>query len=321
MSGAAQLPSYMGMTFSQILSRIYRLLRADFRTQFGIALLPGAAYFVSFGAFFAVIGVTFIPAALKGNQPPAMPQLSLVFAAFTVVMIVHLIALALFLAASSCAAVSADCGIRVRIRESYAIAWQRAGHFVLLILSMYGLCFLPAWLLEALTFGAMAASKAFSPVLIVVIAVAMLLLIAALIGGVVVALRLSLAFPASVFESLNVRESIKRSWALTRGAAGRIFLVMLVVYAAMYLVMMLAMMIAITIAVIGYLALSGVLAHPTTHTIWILTVCGVTVYLGLISVFSACAWAGVAASLSVIYNDQRLRMVSVGQNFRSAGAP
>jgi hypothetical protein len=66
MSGVPQPPSYIGMTFSEILNRIYCLLRTDFRTQFGIALVPGAAYFVSFGIFFAVIGVTLLPGTLGG---------------------------------------------------------------------------------------------------------------------------------------------------------------------------------------------------------------------------------------------------------------
>jgi hypothetical protein len=188
---------------------------------------------------------------------------------------------------------------------------------------MYGLCFLPAWLLEALIFGAvatMSSSKEFSPVLIVVIPVGMLLLLAALIAGVLLALRLSLAFQASVFESLNVRASIKRSWALTRGATARIFLVVLVVYAAMYIAMMMVMLIAMIIALIGYMALSGVLAHPATHTIWILAICGATVYLGLISAFSGCGWTGFATSLSVIYNDQRLRLATSSQNISFPGA-
>lgn len=76
MSDVTQLPSYMGMTFSHVLDRIYRLLRTDFRTQFAMAALPGAAFFVSYGVFFAVIGVTFFPAALSGSGPPAMAGLS-----------------------------------------------------------------------------------------------------------------------------------------------------------------------------------------------------------------------------------------------------
>lgn len=321
MSEPTQLSVYRPLNFSQILERIYRLLREDFRTQFGIALVPGAAIFITYGAFFALFGFTVVADVLRGNQQPAMPSFVAISVGFLAFLFVHLCVMGLYLAAASYAAVNVDCERRANVRESYAIAWKRAGHFVGLILSMYAVCFLPALVLEAAIGGAMAglaSSKELSPVLILLVPLGVLLVFAALIGGVVIAIRLSLAFPASVFEALSVRESMKRNWALTRGAAGRIFLVVLVVYVVLYVVMMIAMMAVMFVGAIGFLVFSGASAHAGTHTIWTLAICGGALYLGMISVFSACSWMGFSASFAVIYNDQRLRMPLL--NIAPAGA-
>jgi hypothetical protein len=237
---------------------------------------------------------------------------------------VYLIALGIFVAAASYAGVMLDCGMQVSVREAYEIARRRSGHFIGLMLTLYGICFGPMLLIEAGMFGAMATlvqNKVFAPILMVVFPFAMLFLLAAMIAGVIILLRLSLAFPASIFEGLDIKQSLRRSWALTRGAAGRIFVVLLVVYAAMYLAMLVLMMAGMVVAIVGYLIFSGVLAHPALHTIVILVVCACGAYVALISAFAACFWAGLATSLSVIYNDQRTRIVPSQQSVTPAGAP
>jgi len=299
MSSATQLPAHSPRTFSQILDRIYRILRADIRTHLGIAMLPAGAFFLGYGSLLALWGVLFLRTAKNDIPLFALRQSFLIFDGFLVFMLVHLIVLGVFLAAASYASVRADCGLSVTIKEAYAVAWGRAGHFIRLILSV----------LEALIAGAVARliySKELSTALIVIIPFGALLLSAAFVGGAFIALRLSLAFPASVFESLNIRTSIKRSWALTRGATGKIFLIILAVYAAIYIATMVVMMSVMFVALIVYLSCSSVF-HPSPNTVWILGLCGSAVYLGLMSVFSACSWTGFATGLSIIYNDQRLR--------------
>jgi len=311
LSGATQLPAYPPLPFGQTLDRIFRLLRSNFRTLFGIGALPAAAFFICYASFCIAIGLTFLPAILKGKQPPPMPSPLAILGAFAIMMLVQLTVFALFLAAESYAAVQIDRGTPVTVAEAYSVATSRAGHFILLIVSMYGICFSPTWLLEAGLFGCgamTAASKSFSPLLIILIPIGLLLIFASIIAGVVIALRLSMAFPASVYEALSVRQAIRRSWTLTRGVTGKIFLVVLVVYAAMYVAMLAVMMIAMFLGGIGYLVFSGFLAHPSTQTLWTLGICAVALYLGLISALIGCTWAGLATSLSVIYNDQIRRM-------------
>jgi len=239
-------------------------------------------------------------------------------------LIVYLIALGIFVAAASYTGVMLDCGVQVNVKEAYKIARERASHYIVLALALYCICFGPLLLIQAGMFGAMATlanNKAFAPLLMVIFPIGMILFVGAMIAGVFVLLRLSLAFPASVFERLDLKQSIRRSWALTRGAAGRIFVVLLVVYAAMYLVIMVVMMIGIVVALIGYLIFSSLLAHPGMHTIITLIVCAATIYVALISTFGACFWTGLATSLSVIYNDQRVRKPPVQGAVEPGGDP
>lgn len=311
MSGAAQLPVYRPLTLGQILERVWRLLRGNFRTQAGIALIPAVAVFVSYGIVFGLFGFAILTEVLRGNQHPAMPNAALVTAGFAAFIVVHLTVLGLYMAAATYAGVKADCGIPATMAESYAVAWKRGWHYVGLILSIYGICFSPALLVEAMIGGAMAglaSSKELMPGVVLLIPIGVLLLSAFLIGGVVLGLRLSMAFPASVFETLSVGASIKRSWQLTRGALGRIFLVVLVVYAVLYVGIMIAMLAMMFVVFVIALAFSGASSHPGSHAIWALAICGGAIYLAIVSVFGACSWMGFAGSFSVIYNDQRLRI-------------
>jgi hypothetical protein len=309
MSSATPVPAYLPRTFSQILDRLYRIVRADLRTHLGIALLPASALFLGYGSLVVLWTLTFFRSAMDGRQLFAGSHGFVIFGAFLGFMLVYLVVLGLFFAAASYAAVRADYGLPITVRQAYAVAWGRAGHFVRLLLSMYGLCFAPALLLEAVMAGLVSeviSSKQFPPSLIAIIPVGALLLLATLAAGVFACLRLSLAFPASVFESLDIRNSIKRSWALTRGAIGKIFLTILAVYAVIYIATMIVMMIVMFVAMIGSLA-SSTFLHLSPNAVKALVVCAVAGYLILMSVFSACSWTGFATGLSIIYNDQRLR--------------
>ena len=137
---------------------------------------------------------------------------------------------------------------------------------------------------------------------------------AALVVGVIVALRFSLAFPATVFEDLTAWQAIKRSGILTRGAKGRIFLVLLVIYAATYLAILLLMSGAALMGALGFLVFSGMHLHPSTPAFWVLAVLGGIAFLAVMVLFMAASWAGYATTFAVLYNDQRLR---IDGSFRS----
>ena len=323
MSMATQFPVYPPLTLGQILERIFRLIRSNFKLLLEIGCIPGLAIPITYGLLFAGMGRQ-IFAIVQGANPAAyLSQMSIWMLGFFAILPVHLAILAIYLAASSYAAVLVDCGAVVTFRDAFRVAWLRAGNYLLLVFTIYAVTFLPALLLEIPMFVMMALvgshNPAPNPVLILLFPIEFLLMFGAVIAGALVALRLSLAFPASVLESLNVRVAIKRSWQLTRGVVGRIFLVVLVIYAAVYALTMVVIGGAISVGAIAFFASSGPNDHPSQHTIILLIACAVVVYLVLIAVCTVGMWTGFTTAFAVIYNDQR-RLIGGPATSAPAGA-
>jgi hypothetical protein len=311
MSGAPLNQPYTPMTIGQVLERIFGVLRANFRSIFAIAAVPGLSMFVTYGIAMAAVAPLFI-SAIKGGKPEEIFHLTGIFSAlFLPIMLINLLVFAVYLAAASYAAVLADCGKPVSFGDAYRVACARVGRYLLLTLAIYAVAFLPALLLEV----PMLASSALmglhkttpNPAFALLFPFLFTLIFAAFLGGALIALRLSLAFSASVFEGLGVRGAIKRSWALTRGALGRILIVALVMYAAIYIATMVLIFGVMSVGAIGFLLL-GSHDHYSTQAITSLGVCVGLLYLGLMAIMTAGTWASFTAAFGVIYNDQRLRV-------------
>jgi fatty acid desaturase len=101
-------------------------------------------------------------------------------------------------------------------------------------------------------------------------------------------------------------QAIKRSGVLTHGAKGRIFLVLLIVYAISYVAIMI--LYAVGLFVFAIAALAGMghagLTSPVTIT---LAVIGVLVVLALVLLWSAVLMAAYSVAFAVFYRDQCLR--------------
>jgi uncharacterized membrane protein len=94
---------------------------------------------------------------------------------------------------------------------------------------------------------------------------------------------------------------------LTKGAKGRIFLVLLVIYAVTYAVNILLLMIFFVVGAVG--AGAAILAHVAQGSPAFFILIGLAV-LGYLLVLVACSlfsYAAYTTALAVIYNDQRLR--------------
>jgi membrane-anchored glycerophosphoryl diester phosphodiesterase (GDPDase) len=135
--------------------------------------------------------------------------------------------------------------------------------------------------------------------------------------GFIISLRLTLAFPATVMENLSAIEALKRSNFLTRGARLKIFLVLLVIYAAAYLAMLLLMGGMLFVVAIGLFAFSGTHMGLTSPVMVFLAILAGLGFLALMVLFMACSWAGFTTALGVIYNDQRRCLDQV----QPSGAP
>jgi len=305
---AHQLP----MTFGQIFDRTYRLMRDHLRLFLGIAAVPCVAIFVVIGIVFGFMALEIIPQiAHKTATPPMFP---LYFpAALICAYLIFPLIYALYMPAASYAATQADLGVAVAFREAYAVGWRRFGRYLwLMILGiLYTLipvvaCVVIIGLGALLLYITMGSSSGGSAVF-VLIPLGVLLYVAALVISILMMLRITLAYPACVVEELPAWDSLQRSFRLTKGAMGRIFLVMLVVYAFTYLVSLVC--VAVFCFVGALVALIAVLAHVTVGSPAFYVLIGLAILGYLLVLIATClfSYAAFTTALAVLYHDQRVR--------------
>lgn len=270
MNESASSAPFALKSFGQILDHIYRLTRSHFKLLVGIAAFPSCLLLLVIGLLEAAV---WVPMIRQWPKPPSPETLlryltpSVIIPVITVFTLLCLAILSIYLAAASYASTQADSCVKVTIRESYALAWRRGGRHLWLLVLCYLYAFLPLLLTEgSALIGASALTRGGGtahPALFLLISLAILLYIAALVYGIIMGLRLSLAFPACVEENLTARAAIKRSFQLARGAKGRIFLVVLVIYAVLYAAMMVVEIVTILLAAIGFFLAMALHAHLT----------------------------------------------------------
>jgi hypothetical protein len=300
------------MTFGQIFDRTFQLMRDNLRLLLGIAAVPSAAIFVVVGIVFGLMSAEIIPQIAHKTATPAAPPTYAVFFIFAAYLIFPVI-YALYMPAAGYAATQVDRGVAATFRESYAVAWRRFGRYLwLMILGILYVivpvvaCALIVGLVALLLHFAMSASSGDTAV-IVLIPLAVLLYIAALVCSILMMLRISLAYPACVVEELSAWNSLKRSVKLTIGAKGRIFLVLLVVYALTYLVSLVC--VAILCVVAALVAFVAILAHVTVGSPAFYVLIGLAILGYLLVLIATClfSYAAFTTALAVLYHDQRLR--------------
>ena len=200
----AAVPPSMGpnapKTIGQILDRTYRLMRSHFMLLVGVAALPSALLLVMIAGFEAVLWIPMIRQFPKPPDPAVMFH-SLnpvaIFLAMIVMLLLNLAIFSVYLAAASYAATRADLGVKIAMRAAYGMAWQRAGRHLWLLVLCYLYAFFPLLLIEAvvvLVASLFAHGGTATPALFVLIPLAVLLYIAACVYGVLMGLRLSLAY-------------------------------------------------------------------------------------------------------------------------------
>jgi membrane-anchored glycerophosphoryl diester phosphodiesterase (GDPDase) len=298
------------MTFGQILDRIYRLMRANFKLFIGIAAVPAGVMIPITALFFAI---AFVPVIAHPQSPPNPGAVfGLMVPAILVTMLLSLVVFALYLAASIHAASQAHLGLKITFGEAYAVAWKRCGRYLWLMFLGYLIACAPilvAELVIAVPMGLLSMNKATPPpVFFLMIPLVMLLFIGAIVYGVIMAMRLSLAFPASIAEDLTAWAAIRRSGQLTQGAKGRIFLVFLVIYALAYAAEMVVGIVLMVVLMVGALIVAAL--HIQLASVVGVIGAGVAAVflLGFLFLWMALIWSAFSTAFAVIYHDQRLRI-------------
>ncbi len=315
-STSAPLPPG-ALTFGQILDRVYHLIRAHWKLFFGVASVPAVAVLLFLVAVMS-FEVKIFGTLMAGHpiSPSAFPPYF--FAIFLVGEPLLLLVCALYLPAAIHAAVQADRGGTASFREAYREAWSHFGRYLWLLILWTLYLLVPISVLAAAIAGGTAlewmhhppanVSTSGFPVVLIPLIVLMYLCIIAY--SILISLRFSLAFPASMEEDLTARAALRRSAQLTRGSRGRIFLVILVVYAAVYAVQLGCMLVLGVVA--SLVALGAMLAHVTVGStaFFILVGFGVLGYVVAIVVTVLLVYSALTTALAVLYHDQRRRKES-----------
>jgi hypothetical protein len=301
-------------TIGQVLDRTYRLTRGYFKLLVGIAAIPSGIVLV---LAFSLEAAIWIPMIRQWPRPPSPAAMlhylspAIVIPVFVGFALLSLIVFSIYLAAASYASIQADLGVKVTLGEAYELAWRRAGRHLWLLVLCYLCACLPLLAIEAaivLGIGAFVHGGATAPsTIFLLLPLVFLLYLGATVYAVLMGLRLLLAFPACVAEGLTATAAIKRSFQLSRGAMGRIFLVVLVIYAALYAGIFVVEVAVGMVVAIGILAAEAANLHPAAPWSYIgLGLVGICAFAALI-LFISLTYAAVTTALAVIYRDQRLR--------------
>jgi len=304
------------MTFGQFLDRIFRLMRGHWKTFTAIGLLPIGIMVVFYALFF---GALYLAGVFK--HPPAPPNipimLEFVLPLGLLFIPVMFLMYGIYYGASTYATVRADHDMNVAAGEALAHAWSRIGRYSWLMLLRSLIIALPIAALAiilgvALGLGGLFAGlsskggNASAAALFLLIPLMVLFYLGVAVYAIIMSLRLSLAFAACMEENITAWQAIKRSGKLTRGAKGRIFLVLLIIYAISYAAVMVLYFVGFFVVVIGALAFAG---HPdwtSPITIALAVIAGIVV-LALMLLWTALLLAAYSTAFAVFYRDQRLR--------------
>ena len=307
----SEVPS--GLSIGQILDRVFRLTGAYWRLFTGIAAVPAAAIMAPTFGFMAWWMITIIP--LVTTKTPAPPHIPIYFAfLFCLINLVPIPVFALYLPAGIYAATQANLGVKVTFSQAYSVAWRHYGRYLWLMVLVVLYLVAPLVVFAGLIGGGAAllvmhgAQPGAPPAaLFLLIPAAILAYFGFLVYCILIMLRFAVAFPAAVVEDVAARAALRRSISLTCGARGRIFLVMLVVYAAMYVA---SMAVFIVFGVIGSVgAIASIAAHVAVGSgaFYVLVGVAALLYLLCMVLYTSFTYAAMNTALAVIYHDQRWR--------------
>ncbi len=316
-----------GLTIGQILDRVFSLLRANLRLYLGIAVVPSAVFLAMIAMILGSIALSLIP---RIQEHPAKPDLHFFYWLVPLVLLLYIamfLVYAIYAAASSYAVVQTNLGQSVTAVEAWAVARQRAGSFIWLMFLVALIIAGPVYLAFGVCGGSMALfalgtkSGAMPLQFFAFVPLVALLGAGAYVYMILMFLRYCLAFPASVMENLRVAHAIRRSVALTRGAKGRIFVVLLVMYAATYVIVLVCEMLMFFVGSMAFLAGSALqFSIHSPVVLFLLAPLAILLALVVLVLAIALPYAAYSAALGVLYCDQKFRLDSASA-LRPAGEP
>lgn len=215
-------PSSLG----EILDRTAQMYRSNFLLYFGIAAVSHAV----------VLVLRLITDLLIYSRHTSAVQLNrITLGAGIGTGLFSILPLAIAMAAVMHAVARNYLGDTCTIREAYTSVGRRWYRYILILLAMDTYVALPIGVLV----GIVVAAGMLLPAGLsrgVVMGLAALMIFVAMFLAFWLLLRWALSIPAAVMEDLTVHRALKRSRVLTRGAIGRIFVMLLLVLAVMMVI-------------------------------------------------------------------------------------
>ncbi len=211
------------LSTGEVLDRTFSLYRRRFWLYCGLSALAATLSTVLQLIRFVLLGV---PGRLGTAQAPRALALGGLATLMTVLL--YLLAYAVTQAATISAVSSVYLGHETSLGKAMGAVRQKWWRYILIalwqgwsVVWIFMLLFIPAVVLIALRVSGLADLGY----------VLMVLSVLSLIYGLIAYLRNSLAVPASVFERLGVRASMRRSKVLSAGRKGSLFLLLVLLYA------------------------------------------------------------------------------------------
>ncbi len=295
------------LSLGEILDRTAQLYRSRFLLFLGISILPTGVVVV----LACVVGLVIAWWNAAGARTVSATAGYALIAAFSIVVAlvvlpIFLAVTALAMAAMNHAAARVFLGETTTIRAAYRSVWPRGWRYI-------GLYFLQAlivavapvtvWFVLVLIAAASAAAmKAMGGAAVeVLVGLATVLFFVGMAGYCVwMLLRISLAFPACVAEQISPWRAIKRSFTLSHGTKGRIFVLFLLGVALSYLLSF-AVLLPLTFLIFLIPGMSGAQHQQTLGVVFIFIVYGAAFAV------QALVKPVYGIALVLFYYDQRIR--------------
>ncbi|WP_058188275.1 hypothetical protein [Terracidiphilus gabretensis] len=293
----------------EVLDKLWKTLRGNWKLYLWLGS-PLAAVGILFLALYA--GALFV-SGIFPMHPGVMPDLRAffwVYCAMFIGSIPNLFVFALYQAATAFATLSKARGQQITMREAYAAAWRKAGRYCWLMILHYLWVAGPivvVMMLVAVLMGLIQIGTHPNPaVLFVTIPLFFLFYLGAMVYAIWMALRLGLAFPASVAEDLPAAAALKRSSRLSFGVKGKLFLTLVVVAAISYAVVLVVEFVVFGVAALGVVLFQ--LLHLSMAVGIALGVLAALIFMVLMFLYTALAWSAYSITFTIVYCDQRWRV-------------
>jgi hypothetical protein len=216
-------PSSLG----EILDRTAQMYRSNFLLYFGIAA-------VSYAAVLVLKLLAELLIYSRTHTSTMRYERITVSAGFSTALF-SILPIAIAMAAVMHAVARNYLGDTCTISEAYKSVGRRWYRYILILLAMDTYALLPILLL-AILIGATGALLPAGTARVLIVGLAAITIFAGFFVAVWFLLRWALSIPAAVMEDLKVHRALKRSRVLTKGAIGRIFVMLLLVVAVMMVI-------------------------------------------------------------------------------------